>query len=602
MTRGRHRPATLGLIIAVVGGLAMEAPAGLTGSRSPSPAPPSATLLRSLQRFERDLQRLDQAMPAEGGPSAPAVEGDPELVKQLSAPLAGSIPISTTQVAIARQVSLSLPTALEVAVRNDPELAGRKAAIDERQDLLTSVRGRFWPELTLLMGGSYGQSQTSNTVWEDNSGIYPVGSPFLVDANGWNRIQENLLVGTAGLGLNWELVSFERNAALAEVKNELSATRQRYANRLRQLQLDVSLAYYGLQLAEQLRRVRQAVVDNDTLVKDEVLALKQAGLVPRLDLLRAEAELQQSRYRLEQADALRASRERQLSNLINVPFDISVTAPEGVRLLPPWPLDLQQTLIQGFQDNPQLLALQSARDALLSQADRRAADLLPSLRLFALGGAGEVISSKPEIKLAGCCAATNIPELYSQSADWAAGLQLRWRLFDGGVTSGAAAASRAAAARTEQALALERNVIRQRMEAAFFDHRAALGQILAARASYLASREAFRDARARYQLGLADYTDLSSTIRLLTLAMEGVAESVTLANVSYAQLLRELLPVPSDPAAPVRLPLVLEAAAAPGPAAGATAMPSNASPTPRPAPQTRTTPPGRWRAATPPAD
>jgi outer membrane protein TolC len=578
-----------------VGWLVGLAAGSASWAQTPLPKP-SATLLQSLLRFERDLQALDQAIPGEGAPTAPAAAAlDGQLLELLQAPAAGAIPTTTASVTVVRRVSLNLPTALEVAVRNDPDLAAQIAAVDERKGWLTSVRGRFWPELSLLVGGSTSQSQTTNAVWEDNAGIYPAGSPFQVKANGWNRIQENLLIGVAGLSIDWELVSFERNAALAEVKNELAASRQRYANRLRQLQLDVSLAYFGLQLAEQLRRVRQAVVTNDSLVKQEVEALKQSGLVPRLDLLRAEAELQQSLYRLEQADALKASRERQLSNLINVPFDITVTAPEAIALQPPWPLDLQQTLIQGFSDNPQLLALQAARDALLRQADRRAAELLPSLRLFAQAGVAEVVSNKPVIELAGCCAATNIPELYSQSADWAAGLQLRWRLFDGGVTSGAAAASRAAAVRTEQSLARERNSIRQRLEAAFLDHRAALGQIVASRASYAASREAFRDVRARYQLGLADYTDMSSTIRLLTQAMEGVAESITLANVSYAQLLRELLPVPNEPGQPISLPLVLE------PAAGATTRPSSATPTAQPTPQTRTTPPARWRAAAPPA-
>ena len=590
--RGARRCRVIGLAVGWLVGLA----AG-SASWAQTPLPkPSATLLQSLLRFERDLQALDQAIPGEGAPTAPAAAAlDGQLLELLQAPAAGAIPTTTASVTVVRRVSLNLPTALEVAVRNDPDLAAQIAAVDERKGWLTSVRGRFWPELSLLVGGSTSQSQTTNAVWEDNAGIYPAGSPFQVKANGWNRIQENLLIGVAGLSIDWELVSFERNAALAEVKNELAASRQRYANRLRQLQLDVSLAYFGLQLAEQLRRVRQAVVTNDSLVKQEVEALKQSGLVPRLDLLRAEAELQQSLYRLEQADALKASRERQLSNLINVPFDITVTAPEAIALQPPWPLDLQQTLIQGFSDNPQLLALQAARDALLRQADRRAAELLPSLRLFAQAGVAEVVSNKPVIELAGCCAATNIPELYSQSADWAAGLQLRWRLFDGGVTSGAAAASRAAAVRTEQSLARERNSIRQRLEAAFLDHRAALGQIVASRASYAASREAFRDVRARYQLGLADYTDMSSTIRLLTQAMEGVAESITLANVSYAQLLRELLPVPNEPGQPISLPLVLE------PAAGATTRPSSATPTAQPTPQTRTTPPARWRAAAPPA-
>ena len=519
---------------------------------------PSQTLLRSLERFEQDMRRLDRTLPSAtpGSAESPAA---PAALQQLAAPAPGAIPSTTAAVAIRQRVTLTLPQALELAVRNSPALAEQAAAVRERQGLKRSVQGRFWPELALELGGSYSQLRTYNAVWTDNAGIYPAGSPFLVKPNGWQRIQSNLGIGTAGLGLRWDLVNFERGAALAESSQELEAAKQRYANSLRTLQLEVSLAYYGLQLAEQLRRVRQAVVDNDTVVRDEVEALKLSGLVPRLDLLRAEANLQQSRYRLEQADALRLSRQRQLSNLLNVPFDITLTAPEAVRLQPPWPLDLERTLIAGFQDNPQLLALQAARDALLRQADRRAAELLPTLRMFARGGLADGLSTKPVIDLNGCCGATNIPSLNSSYNDWAAGMELRWRLFDAGVTSGAVSASRAAADRTEQALARERNAIRQRLETAFYDHRAALGQIVASRSAYTASREAFRDVRARYQMGLANYTDVSDTIRQLTQAMEGVAESVTLANVSYAQLLRELLPVPTQPTAPVSLPLVLPA-------------------------------------------
>lgn len=552
--------------IALAAALGLVFPSPRNSWAEPLPKP-SASLLRSLDRFEKDLQLLDQTLPNPVPSAARAkgkrvatdpVDGTPtSVLTGLGPPAPGAIPSSIEAVRIQRRVRLSLPMALEVAVRNDPELAEQVAAVRERQGWLTSVRGRFWPELSLLAGSGYSQRRTDSTAWQGNEGIYPAGSPFLVRTGGWNQIQQNLQVTTAGLGLNWELVSFERNAALAESKDELKASQQRYANRLRQLQLDVSLAYYGLQLAEQLTRVRLAVVNNDAIVRGEVSALKRSGLVPRLDLLRADAALQQSQYRLEQADALRLSRQRQISNLINVPFEVTVTASEAVALQPPWPLDLQQTLIQGFAQNPQMLALQAARDALINQANRRAAELLPSLRLFAQAGYGEVISDEPLINLNGCCGATHIPSLYSQSADWAAGLQFRWRLFDGGVTSGAASASRAAAERTEQALARERNGIRQRMEAAFFDHRAALRQIVASRASYAAAREAFRDVRARYQLGLANYTDVSQTIQLLTQTMESVAESITLANVSYAQLLRELITVPNQPGAPVSLPLVL---------------------------------------------
>lgn len=517
--------------------------------------PPSSSLLRSLQGFQHDLELLDRSLLP--GPAEPDEAPEQAALQSLPAPAATALPTTVEAVRIARRQRLSLSEALVVAVRNDPDLAAAVLSVREQQDLAGSARGRWWPELGLNLSGGYRQERSYSSVWSDNVGFYPVGSPFLVKSQGWNLIQTNVGAAAARMELGWELISPARGAAIAEADDSLKASRQRYADRLRQLQLDVSVAYYGLQLADQLQRIRQAVVDSDTVVRDQVAALKQVGLVPRLDLLRAEAALQQSRYRLEQAQALRLSRQRQLSNLINVPFDVSLRASESVRLQPPWPLDLEQTILRGWSDNPQLLALQAARDALLRQADRRAAELLPSLRLVASGGYGQGMITQPLIQLEGCCGATHIPQLLNQSSDWAAGLQLHWRFFDGGVTAGAVAASRAAAARTDQNLARERNAIRQRLEAAFYDHRAALGQIVAARASYSASREAFRDVRARYQLGLADYSDVAITVSTLTGAMEGVAESTTLANVSYAQLLRELLPVPNQPGLPVELPLVL---------------------------------------------
>ncbi|MBW4531713.1 MAG: TolC family protein [Aphanothece saxicola GSE-SYN-MK-01-06B] len=546
--RHAHRWLAPALALAV---LAAMAPARAQGRRLP---PPSPALLRSLQGFQQDLERLDRSLL----PAAPEADSPgPAEAADLPAPAATALPQVPEAVRIERRRRLSLAEALAVAVRNDPDLAAAVLNVREQQDLAGSARGRWWPELSLNLAGGFRQERSYNQVWTDNAGIYPAGSPFLVRNQGWNVVQSNVGAAAARMELGWELISPYRSASIAEADDGLKASRQRYADRLRQLQLDVSVAYYGLQLADQLQRIRRAVADSDTVVRDQVAALQQAGLVPRLDRLRAEAALQQSLYRLEQAEALQLSRQRQLSNLINVPFDVSLRASEAVRLQPPWPLDLEQTIVRGWRDNPQLRALQAARDALLRQADRRAAELLPSLRLVATGGYGQGLITQPVIRLEGCCSSALVPQLLNQRSDWAAGLQLHWRFFDGGVTAGAVAASRSAAARTDQSLARERNAIRQRLEAAFYDHRAALRQIVAARSSYSASREAFRDVRARYQLGLADYSDVATTVATLTGAMEGVAESTTLANVSYAQLLRELLPVPDRPDQPVALPLVL---------------------------------------------
>ena len=102
-----------------------------------------------------------------------------------------------------------------------------------------------------------------------------------------------------------ELLSFERSAALAEVKADLEGARQRYGDRLRQLQLSVSEAYYRLQLADQLlpAQFRQVVVDNDQVILDQVQALKTAALVPRWICCALRRVCSRACCRLEQAQA-----------------------------------------------------------------------------------------------------------------------------------------------------------------------------------------------------------------------------------------------------------------------------------------------------------
>ena len=529
----------------------------LAAPAAPSGLPPSPGLLRSLAAFERDLQALDGALsPAAVAPERAFDLADPAL----RAPDPAALPLSASAVDQVQERVLSLAQALEVAVANNPELAERRAQIAQMRGLKRSVLGRFWPRLGLNLGGAFSQRSDTNLVLQDNAGLYPPTSPFLVEPDGWSRIQTNRGSGWGSLDMDLELISFERGAALAEQDQRLSAALRQYGDALRELQLKVSEAYYGLQLAEQLLRIREAVVRNYSLVRDQVAALKGAGLVPRLDLLRAEAALQQSRFRQEQAEAMRLSRRQALTNLLNVAFGTLLLAETQVELQPAWPLPLDATVLAGLRYNPSLEQLAAERNALMRQADRRQAQLLPSLNLFAAGGGGTDVITKPVIDLEGCCSATNIPQLSGQSADWVAGLRLHWRLFDAGVSSGAAQASRAAAEAVLQRLARQRNQIRQELETAFYDYRASLSQLAAAEYSYRASREAFRDARARYQLGLADYTDVSETITLLTRSMEGIAESTTLANLSYARMLRQLQPVPDQPQPDLTLPITLPAA------------------------------------------
>jgi hypothetical protein len=114
MTARARKSAWIALAAAL--GLVFPSPRGSWAEPIPKP---STSLLRSLDRFEKDLQLLDQTLPTPA-PGPAHAKGSAGVLASLEPPAPGAIPSSIEAVRIQRRVRLSLPMALEVAVRNDP--------------------------------------------------------------------------------------------------------------------------------------------------------------------------------------------------------------------------------------------------------------------------------------------------------------------------------------------------------------------------------------------------------------------------------------------------------------------------------------------------
>jgi hypothetical protein len=231
-----------------------------------------------------------------------------------------------------------------------------------------------------------------------------------------------------------------------------------------------------------------------------------------------------------------------------------------------------------------LLSLGVSSEALARQRDAAAAALLPKLSLFANGsGYGTNLNTfDVSTSSGGCCPISVSPVVNSNGYDWSMGLTLRWLMFDAGTTSGRAKALAKRASATAQQYAAQRNTIRLRLETAFFNHEASLAKLSSARRGVAAALEAFRDVRLRYQTGLSSEVDVSVTQERLIASLVQRLNATVGVNVSYARLLRELLPVPRDPAAPLTPRITAPGSPAPGLAGvgepgrvGAAAQPAN---------------------------
>ena len=84
-------------------------------------------------------------------------------------------------------------------------------------------------------------------------------------------------------------------------------------------------------------RIRDAVVRTDLILLEDTLNLKQAGLVPRVDLLRRSATLSTDQEDLIQALADRAVSRRALWSVLNLPADVIPSAADPINLSHAWP-------------------------------------------------------------------------------------------------------------------------------------------------------------------------------------------------------------------------------------------------------------------------
>jgi outer membrane protein TolC len=471
---------------------------------------------------------------------------------------------------------LSLEQSLAIAFASSASLQAQREQVAASLASLQAALGAWWPRISAVASGGSGQSGTWFNAPVGNSGLGfgPQFSPngiatpgggttagaFYVPSGGGAYLNQSQTQGQAGLELDYTLIDFARTPKIQAAREQLRNARNTYAATLRSLQLKVSEAYYRLQQADQTVRIRDAAVRNDLLILQDTEDLKRAGLVPRLDVLRRQAIEASDQEQLIQALADRAVARRQLAVLLNLPPQLTPAASDPIAVQPRWPLDLETSLLAAYRGNPELEAILATRDALAKSSTATAAGLLPKLSLFANAGgsAGNTNQFDATVSNGGCCGATLIPVQNSNGYSWSVGLTLRWLLFDGGTTAGQARALARQADATAQQYAEQRDAIRLRLEQAFFNHEASLAKLASARRGLAAALEAFRDVRLRYQTGLSSELDLSNTQERLIGALVSRLNATVGVNISYAQLLRELLPVPRDPAAPLKPQLQLD--------------------------------------------
>lgn len=416
---------------------------------------------------------------------------------------------------------ITLQQALDLALRNNPELIEADLTLERAQTALREARAAYFPTLTLrgdLIRNDSAQADFQNEQRQQQ------GLP-LIDSTSTSlnsTLELNYPIYTAG----------RRSAALEAAEKQVRLSELEVERLTEQIRLDVYNAYYDVQTADEQVRISQKAVENARQSLRDAKALERAGVGTCFDVLRAQVQLGNEIQNLTQALRDQRVSRRQLAQLLNISEQFDIAAAEPVEIAGFWNLSLEESIVLALKNRAELEQQLVQRELRQQQRRLARAEQGPQVNLFAQ---------------------YNVIEGFNDnlgSADgFAVGARFQWELFNGGATRARVERETANIAIEETRFTNQSNLVRQQVERAFYDLRANFENIQTASVEVERATESLRLARLRFQAGVGTQTDVINAETELTRAEGNRLRAIVGYNRALANMQRSVSNLPRSTAA-----------------------------------------------------
>jgi outer membrane protein TolC len=382
------------------------------------------------------------------------------------------------------------------------------------QQQTDSARAQRWSSLSSLLPNV--AIRSSETAQQVNLAAF--GIPFTVNGS---SIVGPFAIFDARPAVTERLLDFNAlNRVRAAAENEKAA--RHTVDDARELVVLVVGNQYLLAVADTARlQTAQAELATAKAIYDRAVDMKQAGVAPQIDVLRAQVEMQQRQQRVlaaqNQLEQQRMSLKRSIGLPVTQQIELTDTVPYG----PMQELNVDEALQRAYSRRPEYLAAESLVRSAEMQVKAAKGEALPTLDL---NGDYGVIG----------------PNIGKAQATFTVGAGVRIPIFQGGRVK--ADVLQAESTLKQQRLRLED--LRARIE---FDVRSALldvktseEQIAVARQSIDLSTEQLKQAQDRYAAGVAGNLEVVQAQEAVTGANETYIQALYLNNVAKLALARGL--------------------------------------------------------------
>ncbi len=409
-------------------------------------------------------------------------------------------PTKPEEVKIQGTVPITLTQALELAKRNNRDLQVAILELERSRSALRESQAALFPTLGL-----------NSNLTNSGNGFTSNSSQASTSFNGSAQLNYNLY--TSG----------NRQASIRAAEEQLRVDELDVENTSLQIELNVTTEYYDLQGADEQARINQSAVENAQASLRDTQAREQAGVGTRFDVLQAQVNLANAQQQLTNAISQQQIARRQLATRLSLAQSFNITAADPVQLAALWQPTLEQTIVQAFQNRPELQQQLAQRN--ISEQQRRQA-------LSQLG---------PQISLVGNY---NLLDRYDDGVSvtdgYSVGIQGNLTLFDGGAAKARAAQSKANIAIAETQFASQRDLIRFDVEQYYSQLQANLDNVQTSSVALNQAREALNLARLRFQAGVGTQTEVISAENDLTRAEGNRVTAILDYNRALANLQRSV--------------------------------------------------------------
>ena len=463
-----------------------------------------------------------------------------------------SFPTTPEEVKVDAQKPITLEQALELSLNNNKEIEEARIQVEQAEAALREQKADLYPTLDLTSGLSYGNDLFLDSVTEqridqdveDTLDQARAQNPNLTEAQ-LGQIEENArqneedsFTNTSsasfdfqgGLGINYDIYNGGRRGAnIRTAEKQLRSTELDLERVVEEARFETSRDYYDLQNRDAQVAIQQAAVQDASQTLKDAQLLQQAGLGTKFEVLQAEVELSQAEQQLTTAIANQNIARRQLAETLSVSHSTDLATADAIKEVGAWGLELPETIVQAFKNRAEL------EQTLLQR------EISQEQRTIALSQARPNLSASAQYNLN-----DDFEDDFDTTDQYQLGLNLEWRLFDGGAARAGAEQAEKDQEIAETQFANLRNQIRFAVEQAFFQLRSNKNNIATNTKRVRLAEESLRLARLRFQSGVGTQTEVIDAQTALTRARGDRLSSIIEYNQSYADLTRQVSNTPDN--------------------------------------------------------